>query len=121
MNIDKCKTCKDNESYCEIDKFDIHKNICDFCHTTYVKKNSDYGDSFSNVRNKYPNAILIRLNDKLSRLETLMGGKVQQVSDESIRDTLLDMANYCLIELCEMDYDSLISQKTEEKDGKEHK
>lgn len=82
-------------------KIDIHKNLCDLMHTTYKNKNSDYGDSFARVRAKYPTAILIRLHDKLNRLETLMTGTTQKVSDESIDDTLLDLANYCLLELVE--------------------
>lgn len=84
-----------------MNKIEIHKNLCDTMHTTYQNKNSDYGDSFAKVRNKYPYAILIRLHDKLNRLETLMTGTKQKVSDESIDDTLLDLANYCLLELVE--------------------
>lgn len=82
-------------------KIDTHRNLCDVMHTTYKNKNSDYGDSFARVREKYPTAILIRLHDKLNRLETLMTGTTQKVSDESIDDTLLDLANYCLLELVE--------------------
>ena len=82
-------------------KIETHKNLCDTLHTTYKNKNSDYGDSFARVRDKYPVAILIRLHDKLNRLETLLTGTTQKVSDESIDDTLLDLANYCLLELVE--------------------
>lgn len=49
---------------------------------------------------------MIRLNDKLSRLEALMGGREQKITDENIKDTLLDMANYCLMELVEMTVDA---------------
>ncbi|MES1923620.1 hypothetical protein MHBO_005225, partial [Bonamia ostreae] len=48
-----------------------------------------------------PNAILVRLFDKMLRLETLLNGAEQQVSDESIDDTLFDLANYALMELTE--------------------
>ena len=78
----------------------IHWTICQELFETYKAKNADYGDSFELVRGKYPNAILIRLNDKLNRLETLMNGGKQHV-DESIDDTLLDLANYCIMELVE--------------------
>lgn len=78
----------------------IHWEICRELNETYKAKNADYGDSFALVRKKYPNAILIRLNDKLNRLETLMSGGKQHV-DESIDDTLLDLANYCIMELVE--------------------
>lgn len=81
-------------------KEDVHDDICQMLHETYKAKNADYGDSFALVRGKYPNAILIRLNDKLNRLETLMNGGKQHV-DESIDDTLLDLANYCIMELVE--------------------
>lgn len=82
----------------------IHWTICKELFETYKAKNADYGDSFAQVREKYPNAILIRLNDKLNRLETLMNGAEQQVSDESVEDTLLDLANYCIMELVERKY-----------------
>lgn len=82
----------------------IHWTICQELFETYKAKNADYGDSFAQVREKYPNAILIRLNDKLNRLETLMNGAEQHVNDESIEDTLLDLANYCIMELVERKY-----------------
>lgn len=82
-------------------KEDVHSDICQMLHETYKAKNADYGDSFASVRRKYPNAILIRLNDKLNRLETLLNGSHQHVNDESIDDTLLDLANYCIMELVE--------------------
>lgn len=85
-------------------KEDVHDDICQMLHETYKAKNADYGDSFALVRRKYPNAILIRLNDKLNRLETLMNGGKQHV-DESIDDTLLDLANYCIMELVERKID----------------
>ena len=90
-----------------IDKAQIHKEICDGMNDTYVRKNHDYGDSFAKMREKFPNAILIRLNDKLGRLESLIGGDAAKVSDESIYDTLLDLANYAVMEMVEMRVDSL--------------
>ena len=72
---------------------------------TYRDKNHDYGDSYAKVRQKFPNSVLIRLNDKLSRLEVLMGGELAQVKDENIDDTLLDLANYALMELTEREYE----------------
>lgn len=85
----------------EQSKLNIHAEICNNLHETYEAKNADYGDSFALVRKKYPNAILIRLNDKLNRLDTLLQGSEQHVHDESIDDTLLDLANYCIMELVE--------------------
>ncbi len=91
-----------------INKINIHKSICDKLHNTYISKNSDYGDSYSIVREKYKNSILIRLNDKLNRLESLYdNNKIQKVKEESIKDTLLDLANYCILELIEIEAEEM--------------
>ena len=83
-------------------KIDIHANLCDELHKLYVNKNNDYGDSFAKVRSEYPNAIAIRLMDKLERIKQLLKENHQStVPDESIDDNLMDLANYCLLELIE--------------------
>lgn len=62
-----------------------------------VRKNHDYGDSFAKQYEKYGlMSALIRMDDKMRRLETLLGGTDAQV-DESIKDTLLDLAGYALL------------------------
>lgn len=71
----------------------------------YAAKNHDYGDSFARLRERYPTSILIRLGDKLNRLHTLLTGETAQVKDESIDDTLLDLANYAVMELVERKMD----------------
>lgn len=98
---------------CEDEKECIHWTICRDLHETYKAKNADYRDSFAMVRSKYPNAILIRLNDNLNRLETLMNGSEQHVQDESIDDTLLDLANYCIMELVERRHNDGIIRNSE--------
>lgn len=50
----------------------------------------------------------IRLGDKFSRFKTLSrltnsDSDEQQVTDESIRDTLMDLANYAIMTILEMD------------------
>lgn len=89
-----------------MDKVQIHRNICNKLNETYANKNHDYGDYFSELRKHFPNAILLRLFDKYMRLESLLFGKNQKVIEESIYDTLLDMANYCIMELVEMEIES---------------
>ena len=84
-----------------MNKIELHKQICGNMHNTYKAKNADYGDSFAKVREEYPEAICIRLMDKLERLKTLYKGGDQQVKAESIDDTLLDIANYAVLELLE--------------------
>lgn len=87
----------------EKSKEDIFEDITEKMLSTYKAKNSDYGDSFSKVRKEYPNSICIRLSDKLERLKALKNGNEQLVKDESIKDTLMDLANYCILELIEME------------------
>lgn len=80
-------------------KLHIHKALCDQLHAIYVAKNKDYGDSFNLLREEFPNAVLVRLSDKFQRVKTLMlkGGSPEV--DESIEDTLIDLANYALMEV----------------------
>lgn len=69
----------------------------------YDAKNRDYGDSFGQSFQKWglPMAC-IRLGDKLNRLESFAQKKDMQVNDESVEDTLMDMANYAIMTLVEM-------------------
>ena len=64
---------------------------------TYEAKNHDYGNSFDNSLNKFGLiASIVRMNDKMNRLETLASKKAE-VKGESIEDTLLDLANYSIM------------------------
>ncbi|MGG1219377.1 nucleotide modification associated domain-containing protein [Priestia endophytica] len=68
---------------------------------TVKKKNKDYGNSYEKMIDKYGMvALLIRFQDKLGRLDSLvLKGQEQEVPDESIEDTLKDIAGYALLEL----------------------
>jgi hypothetical protein len=69
---------------------------------TYKKKNHDYGNSFDESLDKFGLvASAVRLSDKLNRFNNLIN-KENQV-DESIRDTLLDAANYCVMTVMWLD------------------
>lgn len=83
-------------------KLQIHEDLCREMHTLYDKKNADYGDSFSQLRQRYPNFVCMRIFDKLNRLETIMQpGYSCKVKDETVEDTLMDIANYAIMELTE--------------------
>lgn len=84
-----------------MNKVKIHAKICEKLTSIYEKKNHDYGDAFAKLRMELPGVILVRIYDKYSRLKTLIQGGEQKVKDESIEDTLMDLANYCLLELTE--------------------
>lgn len=79
---------------------ELFKKITEQMYDVYKTKNADYGDSFNITREEYPNAILIRLQDKFLRLKQLYRNNFKaNVQNESVKDTLLDMANYCILEL----------------------
>lgn len=81
-----------------------HKILCDELNDLYVKKNHDYGDSFHATFVEEGMAMSrIRLTDKLNRFKKLTQRDGQEVQDESIRDTLIDLANYALMTVLELD------------------
>lgn len=85
-------------------KVDKHALICEEIHYLYVQKNQDYGDSFHQTFMEEGMAMArIRLGDKLSRFKSLTRSGIQQVKDESIRDTLIDLANYAIMTVLELD------------------
>ena len=85
-------------------KVQLHKEICTEINELYAKKNHDYGDSFHQTFVEEGMAMArIRLGDKLNRFKTLSRGNEQKVNDESIRDTLIDLANYAIMTILEME------------------
>lgn len=72
------------------------RDIIEKLYTTYEKKNHDYGNSFDESLDKFGLvASAVRLSDKMNRFTNLIG-KDNKVN-ESITDTLLDAANYCIM------------------------
>ena len=73
------------------------KSITEEMLQTYIRKNHDYGDSFNKSLDKFGIiASVVRMNDKMERIESLTN-KEALVKDESIKDTLLDLASYCVM------------------------
>ena len=89
-----------------INRNDLHSQICKDLHNLYVTKNSDYGNSVSDTFDKFGiDAFLVRMYDKLNRLYSLTRTDTKQmVSDEKIEDTLLDLANYAILTIIELQY-----------------
>ncbi|MBD5086680.1 MAG: DUF1599 domain-containing protein [Clostridiales bacterium] len=83
----------------------LHKQICEFIHETYTRKNADYGDSFSNMFAEYGIiTALARIGDKYNRIKNIYKKENRiHVKDESVKDTLLDMANYCIMTVMELE------------------
>lgn len=87
-----------------MDKIQRHKEICLALNELYARKNADYGDSFHQTFMEEGMAMpRIRLGDKFSRFKTLSKSVEQKVQDESIKDTLLDLANYAIMTVLEIE------------------
>lgn len=82
-----------------------HLKLCMELNDLYSKKNHDYGDSFHLSFLEEGMAMpRIRLGDKLNRFKTLTRGRdILQVKDEALRDTLIDLANYAIMTVLELE------------------
>lgn len=88
----------------DLDNVKIHDRICLELNNIYEKKNADYGNSFENSLDKHGLiAGIVRMDDKMSRLISLNSKNEQQVMDESMRDTLMDLANYAIMSVMWLD------------------
>ena len=87
------------EAYiCSLSKVQRHAEICKEINNLYERKNHDYGDSFHQTFTEEGMAM-----PRISRFKTLSRGGEQKVNDESIRDTLIDLANYAIMTVVEME------------------
>lgn len=86
-------------------KLNKHEHICQQLNDLYSAKNNDYGDAFGETYSKLGIiSAVTRISDKTNRLMSL-ATKEQQVTDESIADTLMDLANYAIMTLIEVRQD----------------
>ena len=86
----------------------FHRDCCDKMIAISEAKNHDYAgfsddDPFANFRmceslniTSVEKGILTRMCDKMSRISNLLN-KDRAVEEETIEDTLLDLANYAII------------------------
>ena len=80
-----------------------HEDICNYLHDLYIRKNRDYGSSVTDTFNKYGLvSFLVRIEDKLNRVRTLNEKGRAKVTDESLMDTLYDLANYTMLAIIEL-------------------
>jgi hypothetical protein len=71
----------------------------------FKKKNADYGDAFA----KYGLiGVLMRIEDKIQRGLSISKNGIALVSDEGLRDTLLDLHNYAAMAVMLLDEDKRV-------------
>lgn len=81
-----------------------HALICAELNALFARKNKDYGDSFHKTFLEEGMAMArIRMSDKLERFKTLTKNGRQYSGDESVRDTVIDLANYAIMTVMEID------------------
>ena len=79
-----------------------YKKIHDEAFDLFKKKNADYGDAFANYG---VIGVLVRMGDKISRLQSITTKCVNLVNTESLRDTLIDLHNYSAMAIMLIDED----------------
>lgn len=89
-----------------MNKLGIYQHILRNLEDTYKAKDNDYGNSVGYTYKKYGDvSFLVRITDKFNRMESLTDPEHNiTVKDEKLEDTILDLANYCLLWLVEKEY-----------------
>ena len=68
----------------------------------HERKNHDYGNSFSKSFEEFGIiSAVVRMSDKMERLKSLC--KKEAMVNESVKDTLLDLANYAVMSIAELE------------------
>lgn len=99
-----------NKSMTKDEYFEFHDEFCQKMRTVTQAKNSDYTGgnaspfaNFTQIGSIIPNAkaieigFLTRMSDKMSRVGSYISKGELSVKDESVIDTLHDLANYCAL------------------------
>lgn len=99
---------KNNKIMTKQDYFEFHKECLEKMAKITAAKNADYtgvgDDPFANFTRVEAMGIcsteqgfLTRMMDKMSRINSFVQKGELQVKDESVQDTLLDLANYAIL------------------------
>ena len=89
----------------KMDRLDIYQYLLNNLEETYKAKNNDYGNSFADTYEKFGCiSFLVRITDEYNKLLTLCDPNIPEQRVKKIDDTILDLANYCLLWLVEREY-----------------
>lgn len=102
---------EEEQSNDELDNFEeeeLFKHIINKMYNLYKKKNSDYGNSFTQTYEKLGKvSALTRISDKVNRLISLQNKSEDDFYFESEYDNYLDLANYAVMTLVEMEKEKI--------------
>lgn len=80
------------------------EDIMNNCLSLYKKKNADYGNSFAEVYKELGfESGLVQILYKVNRIKGIYKNGKAEVEAESIRGSLIDLANYALMTAVEME------------------
>ena len=82
------------------DRVDQMKNVQNEGLELFKRKNQDYGDAFAEFG---VIGVLVRMGDKIKRLQSIEQNKIALVDDEKMRDTLIDLNNYSAMAIMLLD------------------
>jgi len=91
-----CENTIDNKPNREEQMIKVQKEALDL----FKNKNKDYGDAFANYGIV---GILVRLGDKISRIQNITHNSITIINTESLRDTLIDLHNYSAMAIMLLD------------------
>ena len=79
-------------------EFDTFESVLDEMKELHAKKDKDYGSAFHKSFEEFgATAGVVRLNDKMERVKSLVRNGKAEVKDESLLDSLKDMACYAVM------------------------
>ena len=87
------------------EKYQKHFEICNRLNDLYISKNKEYGDSFGKAYKEI--GIMSGVSDiyhKVQRLVNITKNK-EELKYESLEDTIIDLANYAVMLLTELEID----------------
>lgn len=109
-NQNKKQTTADN-----VYRLERHGELCGYLTETYESKNADYGNSFGDMFSELGIITAVtRIGDKFNRIKNLVKNPILKVKDESVIDTLLDMVNYCIMTVIEIEKQNAETTANEE-------
>ena len=84
-------------------KYEKHQQICEKLNNVYISKNTEYGDSFGKTYQELGIiSAVTRMQDKFNRIKKLATNPDMNIVHESMKDSLEDLANYCIMSLIEL-------------------
>ncbi len=83
-----------------MDRIQQMRQVQDEALELFKKKNADYGDAFANYG---PVGVLVRMGDKISRLNHITKNGITLVENEKLKDTLIDLHNYAAMAIMLLD------------------